>query len=58
MTRLLLVATGAIVLGVGTAEYLTKTFPFRHWAGELVSRGELQTLVERHGIYDKDVERA
>ena len=58
MKRLLLVATGAVVLGIGTAEYLTKNFFFRRWVGEVVRRGKLQTLTGPHGIYDTDIERA
>ena len=58
MRRFVLVATGAIVLGVGAAEYLTSNFPFRRWLGDIVRRGELQALAGRHGIYDRDVERA
>ena len=44
MSRLLLVAAGALALGIGTAEYLTKNFPFRQWIGEVSNR--LATLFE------------
>ncbi len=58
MSRLLLVAAGAIVLGLGTAEYLAQNFSFRRALGKVVRQEELQALVGRHGIYDRDVERA
>jgi parvulin-like peptidyl-prolyl isomerase len=58
MMRLFLLALLAIVLGIGAAEYLTTSFSFRRSIGRLVRRGELQSLVGRHGIYNTDVERA
>lgn len=58
MTRALLIATLAILLGLGSAEYLTRNIAFRRWLGEIVRRGELQALVGRRGLYDNDVERA
>jgi peptidyl-prolyl cis-trans isomerase C len=57
MNRLLLVVAGAIVLGIGTGEYLTTNFSFRRALGDVVRRGELQVLIGRRGIYDTDVER-
>jgi peptidyl-prolyl cis-trans isomerase C len=58
MRRALLLATIALVLGIGSGEYLTTNFSFRRWLGDVVRRGNLQALVERRGIYDADVERA
>jgi foldase protein PrsA len=58
MKRALLVATIAIVLGIGSAEYLTSNFSCRRWIGDVVRRGELQVLVGRRGIYDSDINRA
>ncbi|MEO8439703.1 MAG: peptidylprolyl isomerase [Spartobacteria bacterium] len=57
MRRLLLVLV-ALVLGVGAGEWLTTSFSFRHWLGQVVRRGELQALVGHRGIYQSDVERA
>ena len=48
----------ALGLGVATGEYLTTSFPFRHWLGKVVRRGDLQALVRREGIYESDVVRA
>ena len=56
--RALLSGLVACVLGIGAAEYLTTSFPFRQWIGNVVGRGDLQALVGRRGIYDSDVERA
>ena len=58
MNRLLLAATGVIVLGIGAAEYLTQNLVFRRWIARVVRHEELQVLVGRHGIYDRAVERA
>lgn len=58
MMRPLLLALVAIALGIGAAEYLTTSFSFRHWLGQVVRRGVLETLVGRRGIYDTDVDRA
>ncbi|MBA3651525.1 MAG: peptidylprolyl isomerase [Chthoniobacterales bacterium] len=58
MKRGLLGALLALVLGIGAAEYLSASFPFRAWLGHVVRRGELQALIGRRGIYDNDVERA
>lgn len=52
---LVLVSLG---LGISAAEYLATSFSFRHWLGQATGRGDLQTLVRREGIYDRDVERA
>lgn len=57
MKRMLLTATLALALGLGTAEYLARNFAFRHWLGQVVMRGELQALVGQRGIYENDVER-
>ncbi|MBA3542876.1 MAG: peptidylprolyl isomerase [Chthoniobacterales bacterium] len=57
MKRALLAATLAFVLGLGTAEYLARNFSLRQWLGQIVRRGELQTLVGHRGIYNNDVER-
>jgi len=58
MSRLFLVAAGAILLGFGSGEYLTRNFSFRRWIAHIVRHEELRALVGRHGIYDRDVERA
>ena len=58
MSRPLLLATLAIILGIGTAECLTNAISFRRWIARVVRRGDLQALVGRRGIYDTDVERA
>jgi parvulin-like peptidyl-prolyl isomerase len=58
MTRALLLATVALILGVAAAEYLRGTHAFRRWLGQVVRRGDLVALVERRGIYQNDVERA
>ena len=58
MTRVLLVAAGALLLGFGSGEYLTKNIAFRRWIAQVVRHEELQALVGRHGIYDREVERA
>jgi peptidyl-prolyl cis-trans isomerase C len=58
MRRALLLAAGAIALGIGTAEYLTNNLSFRRWIAHLAKRGELQVLVRQRGIYDTEVERA
>ncbi len=58
MRRALLFLLVAGALGIGAAEYLTLSFPFRQWIGDVVRRGDLQALVGRRGIYANDVERA
>ncbi len=58
MTRALLVTTGALFLGCASAEYLTTNFHFRRWIAHVVRHEELPALVGRHGIYDRNVERA
>ncbi len=58
MTRVLLALAGALLLGCGSGEYLTKNLSFRRWIARIVRHEELQALVGRHGIYDRDVERA
>ena len=58
MTRVLLVVAGALLLGCGSGEYLTKNLSLRRWLARVVRHEELQALVGRHGIYDRDVERA
>ncbi len=58
MKRALLFVLVAGALGIGAAEYLTISFPFRQWIGNVVRRGDLQALVGRRGIYANDVERA
>ena len=50
--------TVAILLGIASGEYLTNNFSFRRWIAQVVRRGELMSLVNRHGIYDRDIERA
>jgi hypothetical protein len=57
MIRPLLPVLAAMALGIGAGECLTTSFTFRHWLGHVVRRGELETLVERRGIYDTDIER-
>jgi PPIC-type PPIASE domain len=56
MKRFLVVAIVAAVLGIGTAEYLTRNFSFRRSIAAIVGRGKLETLVGPRGIYDSDVE--
>ena len=56
MKRALLVVL-LLGIGIGAGEYLTTNFTFRHWLGHLVRRGELEALVGRRGLYDRDVER-
>jgi peptidyl-prolyl cis-trans isomerase C len=58
MRRVLPVALGALLLGVGSGECLTRNFSFRHWISHIVRHEQLQALVGRHGIYERDVERA
>lgn len=58
MRRALLLATIALVLGIGGGEYLTINFSFRRALGDIARRGYLQELAGRRGIYDTDVERA
>ena len=58
MRRFVLVATGALLLGGGSGEYLTQNFSFRRWIARVVRHDELPALVGRHGIYGRDVERA
>jgi peptidyl-prolyl cis-trans isomerase C len=58
MRRGLLLGTGAILLGIGAAEYLTTDISFRRWIAHVVKGGELRALVGRRGIYDTEVERA
>jgi len=58
MSRFFLVAAGALLLGAGSGEYLSRNFSFRRWVTHLVKREHLQALVGRHGIGDGDVERA
>ncbi|MEO5717957.1 MAG: peptidylprolyl isomerase [Chthoniobacterales bacterium] len=58
MKRGLLVAAGALVLGIGAAEYLGTSFSVRAWLGHVVRRGDLQALVGHRGIYENDVGRA
>ena len=58
MTRVLLVTAGALLLGFGTGEYLTWNSSFRRWIAHVVRQEDLQALVGRHGIYNRDVERA
>gem|GEM_PF-5237558 len=45
-------------MGAGAGECLTTPFWFRRWLGEVVRRGELQTLISRPRIYSTDLERA
>lgn len=58
MSRRLLVAAGALLLGFGGGEYLIRNFPFHRWIAQIVRQDELLALVGRHGIYDRDVTRA
>jgi parvulin-like peptidyl-prolyl isomerase len=58
MNRFFLVAAGALLLGAGSGEYLSRNFAFRRWVTHLVRRENLQALVGRHTIDDGDVERA
>ncbi len=58
MKRAPFVLVLVLVLGIGAGEYLTTDFAFRHWLGYIVRRGDLEALVDRHGIYGRDVERA
>ena len=58
MKRFVLVAAGALLLGFGSGEYLTRNLSFRRWVAHVVRHEELRALVRRHGIYDRDVERA
>ena len=58
MRRALLRTTVAIILGIASGQWLTNNLSFRHWIAQVVRRGELMMLVNRHGIYDTDVERA
>lgn len=58
MRRFVLIAAGALLLGFGSGEYLTQNFSFRRWIAQVVRHEELRALVGRHGIYDRDVERA
>jgi peptidyl-prolyl cis-trans isomerase C len=57
MKRALLLATFAIALGIGTAEYLTNNFFFRRWIARVVRHHQLEALIGRHGIYETDVDR-
>lgn len=45
-----------LFLGIAAGEYLTMNFAFRRWLGHIVRRGDLKALVERRGIYDRDLE--
>ncbi len=47
-----------LLLGIGAGEYLTTNFTFRRWLGKVVRRGELEAMVGRRGIYDRDLQRA
>lgn len=47
-----------LLLGIGAGEYLTTDFTLRRWLGHIVGRGELEALVGRRGIYNRDVQRA
>lgn len=60
MRRAVLVLSPALAIffGIASSECLTNDFSFRHWIALFVRRGELMRLVNRHGIYDHDVERA
>jgi peptidyl-prolyl cis-trans isomerase C len=57
MKRTLLLAL-VLFAGVVAGEFLTSNFVFRAWLGRIVRRGELQALVGRRGIYDRDGARA
>lgn len=57
MKRLLLLAAVALLLGMAAAYYLTNSFSFRRWLGQVAGRGELMVLVGQRGIYDTDVAR-
>ncbi len=56
--RLVLLLLLALGLGIATGEYLTTCFSARKWIGHAVSRGDLQALIGRRGIYENDVGRA
>lgn len=58
MSRALLVLAGALLLGFGIGEYLTRNLAFRQSIARLIRHEELRALVGRHGIYDRDVTRA
>ena len=58
MTRFLLLTAGALLLGFGSGEYLTRNPSFRRWLADIVRQESLAALVGRHGIYDRDVARA
>jgi hypothetical protein len=58
MRRFVLVAAGALLLGVGSGEYLSRNFSFRQRLTHLVRQENLQALVGTHAIDDGDVERA
>lgn len=58
MIRGILVVAGALLLGCGSGEYLTKDLSFRRWIAHVVRHEEFPALVGRHGIYAGDVERA
>jgi len=58
MRRFAFIAAGALLLGVGSGEYLSRNFPFRRWITHVVRQDNLQALAGTHAIADRDVERA
>lgn len=58
MRRFAFIAAGALLLGVGSGEYLSRNFPFRCWITHVVRQDNLQALAGTHAIDDRDVERA
>jgi parvulin-like peptidyl-prolyl isomerase len=48
----------SLFLGIAVAEFLSTNFVFRQSLGRIVRRGELEVLVGRRGIFDRDIEHA
>ncbi|HEY2714110.1 MAG TPA: peptidylprolyl isomerase [Chthoniobacterales bacterium] len=48
----------AIALGIGAGECFTRSFAFRRWLGRVAGQGDLLALVERAGIYDRNLDGA